>query len=221
MRTCRLVIALQFVLLCLGVATCQPKQAEKKRVVVSRPLGYPRPSLLIPDSALYQLANYLMHRHTLRWATGDSILTYDRESNVVLAYDTPNANKGLELSEWAMTRLVAEKLVTPTDTVFFHYQQANTLGFALNAKEMPDFIVVPVAEVDSAWSGKSSFEQLHKRYGRFINTLGLPLFSSDYQSVVVNIGCYCGFWCHAYYTLLLHRRGKEWQVVKILGSGIA
>ncbi|RZJ93026.1 MAG: hypothetical protein EOO60_06340 [Hymenobacter sp.] len=223
MRTCRLVIALQCVLLGLGVAACQHKQAERKRVFVSRPLGRPRPSLLIPDSALYQLANYLMHRHTLRWVTGDSVLTYDRESNVVLAYSTPAADEGPEISQWMLEQLVAEKLVTPTDTLFFRHQQANTRGFALDAKKMPDCIVISATEVDSAYQEmtREGVEQLHKKYGRFFNKIGLPVFSADYQSVVVDIGYTCGIMCSANYTLLLRRQGQDWQVVKILGFGIS
>ncbi|RZK24406.1 MAG: hypothetical protein EOO56_01520 [Hymenobacter sp.] len=215
----QLVSILFIALLVSEVVACKPKQADSKRKIIPRDWGRSRPSLLIPDSALYQLANYLMHHHTMHWATGDSVFAYYRHSNAVLACTGPDADKGPNVSKQVLVNLLNRKIVTPADTVFFRQQQANTRGVSLDGSKMLDCVVVPIEEIDSAYRDRGA--RIHEKYGRFINKIGLPLFSSNYQVAIIDIGYDCGSLCSTNYTLVLYRKGKSWQVVELLEYSIS
>ncbi|GAA4376648.1 hypothetical protein GCM10023186_10710 [Hymenobacter koreensis] len=125
--------------------------------------------------------------------------------------------------------MIQDQILTADDTVFIHQQIATSSAYRLQAEMLPGYKLIPKDTLESiaerlTTKGKKSklVDELEQRYGTsMFGQIAMPLFSRDFQTVIVEINQVCFGLCGRGEIFVVRRHKGKWQVVKTISGFIA
>ncbi|OUJ75294.1 hypothetical protein BXP70_04565 [Hymenobacter crusticola] len=184
-------------------------------------------AVLVPDTAVYSLINYIAD-HPVKTDNDlgseekflpDGILL-DRKFSL----SKKQGNSQPYLQDGRLQKLVAEKILSPTDATFIKQQAATDTVFVWQKNRLSikvlvsmDTLVSLMQALDQKQRTWDFWPKLQARYkSKYFNSISLPLFSADYNTAIIETTFMCGGTCGGSETLVVQRRNNKWIIIKRL-----
>jgi hypothetical protein len=186
---------------------------------------------VVADTIVHRFVRSLLAQGRMNLASVDTTTTFFLGKTLIerkpILY--PSSHKCItcytpNLSERLLRKLVIQRVLLASDTIFMQSQIQSSLSFKLSQKMLPGYKIISVDTLrairDRSPEETSYYHnELQKIYNtRYFFWLSMPLFSSDMQTVIIDINFTNGGLYGERNTFILRKTEQQWKILHKLHS---